>query len=497
MKYPNILFFRYDKYNEIDTVLEENKEKLLCNINIINNKEEINKLFDCNYHLLVTYGNNELEYITDVNKIITDVMRKRWVHYNEINIDLFNNGINYCYIYNIINVNHEIYRPIFSIYTTCFKSYEKIFRAYNSLQKQILKSWEWVIVDDSPENEHFEFLKILFKSDKRIRLYKRSENSGSIGNVKNEAVSLCRGKYVLELDHDDEILPDLLFDATKIFDEQKDVGFIYSDFINIYENGDNFHYSNFFGLGYAGYYKQKYNGSWVYVCITPNINNITLGHIVSVPNHPRIWRKKTLMEIGNYNEMLPVSDDYELFLRTAISTKIVKIPKLGYIQYMNNNNNNFSLIRNSEINRLVFHLKNHFYIKYDVTDYMNKIGASEDISFLKNHSQIWKRIDYEHKYCNTIINLNYSKIYCIIGIETLQCHLKQIKQLYLDKTNDFILLDNKFSSEHDYLTKELDYLNLSNIKCYSMDDCSDIELINYFKLMYKTTDEFYIFERKK
>ena len=28
--------------------------------------------------------------------------------------------------------------------------------------------------------------------------------------MKNEAVSLCRGKYIIELDHDDEILPDCL-----------------------------------------------------------------------------------------------------------------------------------------------------------------------------------------------------------------------------------------------------------------------------------------------
>ena len=42
------------------------------------------------------------------------------------------------------------------------------------------------------------FLKQIL-TDKRIRLYKRDKNSGNIGNVKNEAISLCRGKYVLEL----------------------------------------------------------------------------------------------------------------------------------------------------------------------------------------------------------------------------------------------------------------------------------------------------------
>ena len=74
----------------------------------------------------------------------------------------------------------------------------------------------------------------------RIRLYKRDCNSGNIGNVKNEAVGLCRGKYVLELDHDDIILPSLLKDAYGVFESDEEIGFVYGDFANVYENWANF-----------------------------------------------------------------------------------------------------------------------------------------------------------------------------------------------------------------------------------------------------------------
>ena len=40
------------------------------------------------------------------------------------------------------------------------------------------------------------------------------------------------------------------------------------------------------------------------------------------------------------------------FIKNNVSPKVAKIRKLGYIQFMNDNNNNFSLIRNGEINRL-------------------------------------------------------------------------------------------------------------------------------------------------
>jgi len=352
MKYPNIILYRYEKYSHIDSFFETNKDKFFFTVTITSEKEELNKLFDLTYHILITYGDNFQEYVENVYSVIPPRMNSRWIHLKELHSPSeLNKMFNYCYVSNVTE-KHDKTRPIFSLFTTCYNSYDKIFRAYNSIKSQILKDWEWVILDDSPDDSHFSFLKDTFKNDRRIRLYNRSENSGSIGNVKNEAVLLCRGKYVLEMDHDDEILPDTLLDAANVFDKDPEVGFVYMDFVNLYENGANFSYGDFFGLGYSGYYCQKLNYQWVNVAICPNINNTTLSHIVAVPNHPRIWRKSALIEMGNYSEFLPVSDDYELLLRTAVNTKMVRIPKLSYVQYMNNNNNNFSLIRNSEINRL-------------------------------------------------------------------------------------------------------------------------------------------------
>ena len=112
--------------------------------------------------------------------------------------------------------------------------------------------------------------------------------------------------------------------------------------------GENFKYGDFICKGYGGYYMQKYNNRWVYVYITPNINNITLSHLVCLPNHPRIWRRDTMYKLENYSEFLPICDDYEILLRTALNTKIVKIHKLGYVQFMNDGRSNFSLIRNGE-----------------------------------------------------------------------------------------------------------------------------------------------------
>lgn len=488
MKYPNVVFFRHDEYSYIDAFLEENKERFECTLNVTSDRNYLNNLFDSNFHILVTFGgDSDAEYVAEVNSVIADRMRMRWIHFTKIeDIPAFNHGINFCYVNNVLKP-HVQTRPIFSVFTTCYNSYEKIHRCYNSIKAQRLKDWEWVVLDDSPDDRHFEFMKKVVGEDKRVRLYKRSENSGNIGNVKNEVVSLCRGKYVLEMDHDDEIVPDCLDNAVTVFEQDPEVGFVYMDFANIYENGNLHWYGNFFGLGYSGYYRQKHNNTWINVVSTPNINNITLSHIVGVPNHPRIWKRSTLIELGNYSEFLPICDDLELLLRTAVKTKMARVPKLAYIQYMNEGNNNFSLIRNYEINRLTpYFIVPQAYQDYGIQERMKQLDAHEDEIHMFHRTQIWKRKEYTPKYCNTLVNLDYTKQYCVMSVKSLWENVDRIRELHNDPKNDFLVLDN--TGNLDDLCKVLDGLGFGRMKCYIMEDCDYDDLLRYFNFLYKSTE---------
>lgn len=459
--YPYVLMLQED------TFFTENQNHFTFTIQKIN-KEELSLLFQPNYALLLTYGDIQIDII--------ERMKPRHIHLTTFDVDFLNAIVMDTYM-KIMITPYEQHRPIFSVFTTCYHSYDKIKRAYQSLQAQTMTDWEWVILDDSTEEAHFLFLKEHCK-DPKVRLYKRSENNGFIGNVKNEAVSLCRGKYVLELDHDDEIVPELFALATKVF-EDPEVGFVYTDYMNIYENGDPFHYGNYFSLGYGGYYRQKYRGKWGFVAMTPNINSNTLSHIVSVPNHARIWRRKTLLDIGNYNEYLPISDDYELLLRTAVHTKMVKLPILGYIQYMNDNQNNFSWIRNSEINRLRHHITPLCYSYLNMYHVMEQKGAldNSDLSL-----PIWKRPSFQYRYCNGIAPI-YKMQYCILGMAAFYQHYSKIKSLY---ENDFILLENKYDSTDTTIGTILEKFKVDRIKFYSM-DCTEQELLYYFDNLYKSS----------
>jgi glycosyltransferase involved in cell wall biosynthesis len=494
MKYPCVLFMRHLKYAAVDKTIAhaETNGLLKCSICITSEPENVRKLFRENCNILVTYGPNKQEYDV-VKKIIPERLQNAiWIHIHSLdNIAELNTNVNYYFINHVIGARVHT-RPRFSIFTTCFESYEKILRAYESVQMQTFIDWEWIILDDSPEGNHFNYLQKTL-CDPRIRLYKRASNSGVIGNVKNEAVSLCRGEYCIELDHDDKLTPTCLEDAVYVFDLKPDVGFIYMDFINMYADGTPMKYnSKIISKGYGGYYAMKYEGVWQYVFITPNINNISLSNLVCCPNHPRIWERQTLIDVGNYSELLPICDDYELLLRTCTKTKIAKICKVGYIQYMNEGENNFSIIRKDEIERLgTMYVGPHYARKHNIHGIMRSIDAYEDPQYESNHSNIWERRHYTHKFSNYRINPDYNTQVLIIGGARLQ-HKEVCDHINDEKTEVFIIDTNNNISA---LTSLADKYGYENLRCCSLPtSCGRKEVLQYFDLMCRACDYTIILE---
>ena len=63
------------------------------------------------------------------------------------------------------------------------------------------------------------------------------------------------------------------------------------------------------------------------VPITPDINALSIRHIVAEPNHVRCWKKEFYHKIGGHNIELSVLDDMDLLIRTFYMVKMCKIPK--------------------------------------------------------------------------------------------------------------------------------------------------------------------------
>ena len=98
------------------------------------------------------------------------------------------------------------FRPRFSIFTPTYQTGERIRRTYESLANQTFGNWEWVVVDDSPDETTWDILMELKDKDYRVkphRIYPLS--GGNIGLAKNRAAMLCDGDWLVELDHDDAL----------------------------------------------------------------------------------------------------------------------------------------------------------------------------------------------------------------------------------------------------------------------------------------------------
>lgn len=256
----------------------------------------------------------------------------------------------------------KVIRPKFSIFTPVYKTGERILRTYRGLSEQTFPDWEWVIVDDSPDDETWTLLKEIESKDYRVKLHKITPiTEGNVGLAKHRAAMLCDGDWLIELDHDDYLTKEALstlLEASKKFPDGK---FMYSDCSEIYDDGEFKTYDhrldgnwyaredNFFDFGYAGHSIVNVDGKDVIAHHYPSINPLSIRFNISMPNHVRVWDRTLYHEIGGHNKHTPVADDFEIIVRTFLKTRMIQIRKVLYFQY---NNRNSTVDNNSiDINR--------------------------------------------------------------------------------------------------------------------------------------------------
>jgi glycosyltransferase involved in cell wall biosynthesis len=315
-------------------------------------------------------------------------VRRRWVHIENPEEDpaLVANRIMTAFIENATTERFPD-EPLVSVFTPTHLTGAKIERPLRSLQEQSYSNWEWVIYDDSPDGGRtFAQMRELCQRDHRITAYQSDRAIGCIGEVKRRACGLARGTILVELDHDDALTPNALQHVVKAYRRFPDAGFFYTDCAEIFESGENATYGSGWAFGFGSYREETLSGHQYMVSNYPDINAKTIRHIVGVPNHLRAWTRKAYVESGGHNSDIHVADDYELILRTFLTTRMVHIQRFGYIQYHNDvSTGNTQRQRNAEIQRLV----KYFMIRYNdqihqrfeelgVTDFIWREGGSLD-----------------------------------------------------------------------------------------------------------------------
>ena len=255
-------------------------------------------------------------------------------------------------------------QSMISFTTPIYNTGEKLWQTYTSVANQTYNNWEWVLMNDSTDGgKTLKIAEQIAANDPRVKVYDFREKSGGvIGEVKWRANAMARGYIVAELDHDDLLVESIAGDLHKAAQKHPECGFFYGDTAEVHENWKNHTYEPGFALGYGNYRDEEYNGRMLKPANQQNINPKTIRHIVGVPNHIRAWRRSTYFEIGGHNRSLTVVDDYELIIRTFLNTRMCKIPKLSYIQfiYSNAGHRNTHDLSRADIQRRTRTISSHY-----------------------------------------------------------------------------------------------------------------------------------------
>ncbi|CAM2899434.1 glycosyltransferase family 2 protein [Salinicoccus roseus] len=181
-----------------------------------------------------------------------------------------------------------------------------------SVQKQTLGKWEYIIVDDGSTDNTIEVVKSICENDNRIKLI----TTGGIGRGKalNLAIENTSGKYIANIDVDDPSHPQRAQFQKKFLDDNREYSLSVTQSIYIVED--------------EKVSWELYNSNSISleaVDITTTRNKPFRKEAI---NHSSVMFKKSdLINIGKYDESRSIQFDAELFNRFSFKGyKIALIP---------------------------------------------------------------------------------------------------------------------------------------------------------------------------
>jgi len=163
-----------------------------------------------------------------------------------------------------------------------------------SILGQTFSDFEFVIVDDASSNERTAKILAGLK-DSRIRLVRNNVNSGLTHSL-NKGLGIAKGKYIARMDADDISTPERLEKQVLFLEGHPDVGIIGTGFCLMDAAGRK--------LKYKRMPSSDLGVRWMGLLSNPFVHSSVM------------FRRETLLSKHlQYDETLPVTQDYDLWMR--------------------------------------------------------------------------------------------------------------------------------------------------------------------------------------
>ncbi|MGI9527092.1 MAG: glycosyltransferase family 2 protein [Weeksellaceae bacterium] len=229
-------------------------------------------------------------------------------------------------------------KPLITILTPTYNRAELLTRAFESLNNQSIKNFEWLIIDDGSVDNTEEIITGFGETSFPIRYYKKV--NGGKHTALNYGVHIAKGEFILMLDSDDYLINEAVEIITKKIDESRNINKLAGvAFRRINENGEIIGSSNFQSIITNSIdirYKYKVTGDLVEIFK----KEIMLAYPFPLIKNERfcpevlIWNRISKNHnLKYFNQGIYVSE----YLPGGLTDKIVKIrmqsPKASMLTY--------------------------------------------------------------------------------------------------------------------------------------------------------------------
>lgn len=241
----------------------------------------------------------------------------------------------------------------FSIYTPTHDT-RHLQRAADSLLAQTEEDWEWIIVLNGGVSESHA-RQVIGEAARRTVFVQEHGQTGCIGALKKAACDAATGQILVELDHDDELLPQALH---RIGEEvARGAGFVYSATLEMQADGK----PNLYGAAYGWRHATHlWRGTSTAYNVPFECTARSLCELYYAPNHVRAWTREAYDKAGGYDDDLSVTDDHDLLIRTYLAgVEMRRITEPLYVQHLHGANSQLGE-RNQAIQNGVAALRNTY-----------------------------------------------------------------------------------------------------------------------------------------
>jgi len=202
--------------------------------------------------------------------------------------------------------------PKFSIYTPTNDS-KWLLETYRSLFNQSCQDFEWIIL---PNGARPPAIPSMIADDPKVKLLPATGFSG-IGAAKGDCCKACTGEILVELDHDDTLMPDCLETLYDEYQKAEDKNcFIFSDCITYYPDYSSETYMPEHGWEHYDYTFEDHSYK---VAKSFPISARSLCEIFYAPHHVRAWSRSAYTKAGRYDRKMMYADDHDLICRTYLT----------------------------------------------------------------------------------------------------------------------------------------------------------------------------------